>query len=41
LRPKEDGSIQETWDDIATPSWKYAYAFGDDDRVKLSLNEAR
>jgi len=39
LRPNGKGGIKETWETIATPSWKYAYAFGENDRVKVTLNE--
>ena len=39
LRPDGAGGVQETWDDIVSPSWRWSYAFGDDDRIDVVLEE--
>ena len=39
LRPDGQGGVQETWEDISSPSWRWIYAFGDKDRVDVLLKE--
>ena len=39
LRPDGQGGVQETWEDISSPSWRWIYAFGDKDRVDVILKE--
>jgi hypothetical protein len=40
LRPDGAGNIQERWSDISTPSWRWKYTFGDDDRVDVVMEES-
>jgi len=40
LRPDGAGGVRETWSDVASPSWRWRYAFGDDDRIDVVVEEA-
>lgn len=40
VQPDGAGGITETWSDVASPSWRWSYAFGDDDRIDVVVQEA-